>query len=86
MIITRIHSGETQTQAALRELQEELGIEHVYWNSDDDPLSQLPVGPGDHAVVDRDPLVRERVGQQRRADPHVAQLASGDLADDPGHR
>jgi alkanesulfonate monooxygenase SsuD/methylene tetrahydromethanopterin reductase-like flavin-dependent oxidoreductase (luciferase family) len=35
--------GSTDQVAADLDQAAKLGIEHVYWNSDDDPLSQLPL-------------------------------------------
>ena len=35
--------GSTDQVAAVLDQAAKLGIEHVYWNSDDDPLSQLPL-------------------------------------------
>jgi hypothetical protein len=35
--------GSTEQVAADLDQGSRLGVEHVYWNSDDDPLSQLPL-------------------------------------------
>jgi hypothetical protein len=35
--------GSTDQVAADLDQATKLGIEHVYWNSDDDPLNQLPL-------------------------------------------
>ena len=35
--------GSTEQVAADLDQAAELGVEHVYWHSNDDPLSQLPL-------------------------------------------
>jgi alkanesulfonate monooxygenase SsuD/methylene tetrahydromethanopterin reductase-like flavin-dependent oxidoreductase (luciferase family) len=35
--------GSPEQVAADLDQASKLGVEHVYWNSDDDPLSQLPL-------------------------------------------